>query len=182
MSARDAFNRTAAEHRHTSSPPPAGSIAYYGFENIGAGHAVFVVSGGLVWSNDIVRSGHIDRVAWNVFESQWKLPYRGWIDSCPAGALPVQRGIEPTGYRQGKKVYASKMRPNQDDSDSIWNLQVALIARGFHFEHGPTAYYGNHTRACVTAFQQRQGWTGRGADGIAGPSTVGKLGLLWVEG
>ena len=74
------------------------------------------------------------------------------------------------------------MRLRQDDSDSVWNLQVALIARGFEFEDGPTGFYGNHTRRCVEAFQRRRGWTGSDADGIAGPFTIDKLGLVWTEG
>ena len=183
-SARLAFNGTPPEQRHTSGPPPAGSIAYYGFRDRGAGHAVFVVEGGFVWSNDILRRGRIDRVRWNVFQSRWGLPYRGWISACPAGELPVQCGPEDQRgprYRQGKRVYGSRMRLGQDDSDSVWNLQVALMARGFEFEDGPTGYYGNHTRRCVAAFQRRRGWSGSGADGIAGPLTVAKLGLLWVR-
>ena len=46
------------------------------------GHAVFAVNGGFVWSNDILRRGHIDRVRWDVFPSRWRLPYRGWISAC----------------------------------------------------------------------------------------------------
>jgi peptidoglycan hydrolase-like protein with peptidoglycan-binding domain len=58
---------------------------------------------------------------------------------------------------------------------------VALAARGFEFENGPTGYYGVHTRRAVAVFQRRRGWTGSDADGIAGPATVAALGLLWVE-
>jgi hypothetical protein len=180
-SAREAFNGIPAQSRHTSSPPPAGSIAYYGHSDHGAGHAVFVVHGGFVWSNDIVRRGRIDRVRWDVFVSRWGLPYRGWIDACPSGELPVQDGGGPPRYRQGKRVYSTKMRLAQEDSDSVWNLQVALIARGFDFDDGPTGYYGLHTRRCCAIFQRRQGWTGQDADGIAGPATIGKLGLVWVD-
>ncbi len=181
-SAREAYNNTDEKFRHQSSPPPPGAIAYYGFKDRGAGHAVFAVNGGFVWSNDILRRGRIDRVRWDVFQSRWKLPYRGWISACPAGELPVQRGNDEPRYRQGRKVYRSKMRLRQDDSDSVWNLQVALIARGFEFEDGPTGFYGNHTRRCVAAFQHRRGWTGSDADGIAGPITIDKLGLVWTEG
>jgi hypothetical protein len=180
-SAREAFNSTAPEHRHKTTPPPPGSIAYYGFADHGAGHAVFAVNGGFVWSNDILRRGRIDRVRWNVFESKWNQPFRGWIDACPAGELPVQRDDDEPRYRQGRRVYSSKMRLDQDDSDSVWNLQVALMARGFEFEEGPTGYYGNHTRRCVATFQRRRGWSGAGADGLAGPMTIDKLGLVWVE-
>jgi hypothetical protein len=180
-SARQAFNGQPAEHRHTSSPPPAGSIAYYGSPDRGAGHAVFVVHGGFVWSNDILRPGRIDRVQWDVFVTRWRLPYRGWIDACPAGELPVQRTGPIDAYRQRKRVYADKMRFAQDDSDSVWNLQVALMAKGFKFQNGPSGYYGRHTRKVVSAFQRKQGWQGPDADGIAGPGTIERLGLIWVE-
>jgi hypothetical protein len=181
VSAREAFNRIPGEDRHQTSPPPPGSIAYYGYRDHGFGHAVFAVNGGFVWSNDILRRGQIDRVRWDVFPARWRLPYRGWISACPAGELPVQRGDEPLAYRQGRRVYSSRMRFAQDDSDSVWNLQVALAARGFEFENGPTGYYGVHTRRCVAIFQRRRGWSGADADGIAGPGTVGALGLLWVR-
>ncbi|MGH8894471.1 MAG: peptidoglycan-binding domain-containing protein [Actinomycetes bacterium] len=181
-SAREAFNDIPGEHRHRSAPPPAGSIAYYGDSDRGAGHAVFAVHGGFVWSNDIVRRGRIDRVRWDVFVSRWGLPYRGWIDACPTGDLPVQPTEPRRRYRQGKRVFSSRMRFAQDDSDSVWNLQIALMARGFEFENGPTGYYGSHTRTCCAAFQRRMGWTGADADGIAGPATIDRLGLLWVTG
>lgn len=180
--AREAFNGIADEHKHESFPPPAGSIAYYGFRDRDAGHAVFAVPGGFVWSTDILRPGQIDRVKWDVFvHGRWKLPYRGWISACPAGQLPVQALDQEPTYRQGRRVYRSKMRLGQDDSDSVWNIQVALIARGFDFENGPSGYYGKHTRDCVAAFQRRKGWTGANADGIAGPVTVDRLGLVWVD-
>lgn len=183
-SARKAFNAIPAANRHTSSPPPPGSIAYYGHADRGAGHAVFVVEGGRVWSNDILRRGRIDRVAWDIFIPKWHLPYRGWIDACPSGRLPVASAPSAPrrlGYRQGKKVFRSKMRFKQPDSDSVWNLQVALMAKGFKFSDGPSGYYGGHTRAMCAAFQRRQGWSGSDADGIAGPGTIRRLGLVWVN-
>ncbi len=116
---------------------------------------MFVVEGGNVWSNDILRRGQIDRVRWDVFPSRWRLPYRGWIASCPAGDLPVQeRNGQGLTFRQRKKVYRSKMRFRQPDSDSVWNLQVALMARGLM--EAPTAYYGRKTLAACAAFQRQQ--------------------------
>jgi hypothetical protein len=179
-SARIAFNSIPPEHRHASFPPPPGSIAYYGRREKGFGHAVFVVEGGFVWSNDIRRRGKIDRVKWNVFVARWGLPYRGWIDWSPSGKLPVQRHSVPNGYRQGKKVHQSKMRFRQVDSDSVWNLQVALIAKGFKIPGGSTGFYGAATKSACAAFQRKQGWKGQDADGIAGRFTVRRLGLLWI--
>jgi hypothetical protein len=181
ISARLAFENTPASARHSSHPPPPGSIAYYGRPGVGSGHAVFVVEGGYVWSNDILRHAGIDRVNWNVFRDAWNLPYRGWIDSCPSGTLPVQRAGRLANYRQDGKIYSSKMHHGQADSDSVWNLQVALLAKGYKIPGGPNAYYGAHTRTACAAFQRRQKWPGAGVDGIAGPETVRRLGLVWVD-
>jgi hypothetical protein len=85
------------------------------------------------------------------------------------------------GYRRGKRVYRSKMRFRQTDSDSVWNLQVALMAKHIPFDDGPTGFYGAHTRNACATFQTRQGWTGDGANGIAGPLTIQRLGLVWVQ-
>ena len=191
-SARLAFEGTPAAHVHTSSPPPPGSIAYYGRPGVGRGHAVFVVEGGLVWSTDILHHDKVDKVRWDVFPKGhpkgWSLPYRGWIDRCPAGALPLQQaaaagpGAAVAGvYRQDKKVYKSKMHLQQADSDSVWNLQVALAAKGDPVVGGPTGFYGTQTRDACAKFQRAQGWSGSDADGIAGPVTVAHLGLVWVD-
>jgi len=182
-SARLAFNGTPDRFKHRSVPPPPGSIAYYGFRDRGFGHAVFVVDGGFVWSNDILRPGKIDRVQWDVFtRPRWSLPYRGWIDTCPSGPLPVtgSPGSRPA-FKQGKKVYASKMRFKQADSDSVWNLQLALMKKGYSVGAGPTGNFGLHTMVACAAFQGARGWTGRRADGIPGKQTVRALGLVWVD-
>jgi hypothetical protein len=147
---------------------------------------VFVVEGGRVWSNDILRRGRIDRVDWDIFPRRWGLAYRGWIDWCPSGDLdiPAKRQRDANNkddYRQGRKVYRSKMRFRQDDSDSVWNLQQALLDAGLKFFDGPTGCYGRHTRQACREFQRRQGWHGSEADGIAGPETIRRLGLVWDD-
>jgi hypothetical protein len=179
VSARVAFNNISEKHRHRSSPPPPGSIAYYGRPDRGSGHAVFVVEGGKVWSNDILRRGRIDRVDWDIFVDRWGLAYRGWIEACPAGRLPIKPIVQ--GFRQDRRVYRSKMRAGQANSNSVWNLQVALIDAGFPFSNGPTGYYGKWTRHSCRVFQRRQGWRGPAADGIAGRETTRRLGLVWVD-
>ena len=74
------------------------------------------------------------------------------------------------------------MRFGQADSDSVWNLQVALLERGLSIPAGPSDYYGPQTLAACAAFQRGQGWTGAAANGVAGPVTVSRLGLTWVKG
>src|SRR5947209_10094929 len=82
----------------------------------------------------------------------------------PATAAP--------GYRQGGRVYRSKMWRGQTYSDSVWNLQTALIARGFGIPAGPTGNYLDQTVAACAAAQRAQGFTGADAEGIAGPTAV----------
>jgi hypothetical protein len=92
-SAREAFNATPAAHRHTSWPPPAGSIAYWGNAHTGAGHATPILD--TAYSNDIYRHGKIDPVKLTPTASQmpfvtkWGLPFRGWIDTTPSGPIPT---------------------------------------------------------------------------------------------
>jgi GH25 family lysozyme M1 (1,4-beta-N-acetylmuramidase) len=180
-SARLAFNAIPSAAKHTSWPPPPGSIAYYGHHDRGFGHAVFVVEAGFVWSNDILRRGGIDRVRWDVFQREWGLPYRGWITACPSGRLPISADQPTASFRQGGRVYASKLRFRQTDSDSVWNLQLALMDKGYSVGAGPTGTFGPHTLAACAAFQGAQGWRGHQADGIPGPTTIRRLGLLWVD-
>lgn len=82
-------------------------------------------------------------------------------------------------YRQDKKVYESKMHLGQVNSDSVWNLALAL-----HYQKLLVTPVDDYTQAVKDAckrYQQKQGWTGSNADGIAGPVTVKKLGLVWVN-
>ncbi len=89
--ALNAWRSTPRQHQHFTYPPPPGSIAYYSnASGTGAGHAVFVGDNGYVYSNDIKRTGKIDIVKWNVFQSKWGMKYLGWIDRTPSGPLPIQ--------------------------------------------------------------------------------------------
>lgn len=100
----------------------------------------------------------------------------------PQPPPPPPPGSFSPVYRQNKDVWSSKMRYGQADSNSVWNLQSALLAFGYSIPDGPTMYYGTQTKNACAAFQRAQGWSGSGADGIAGPQTVARLGLNWREG
>jgi len=105
----------------------------------------------------------------------------------PPTTPPPTTPPKPTySYRQSKKVYSSKMKFGTKNSDSVWNLDVGLINKGYGKEimdaGGPSDDYGNSTKAACARFQRAQGWSGSGADGIAGPETIKRLGLVWVNG
>jgi hypothetical protein len=102
-----------------------------------------------------------------------------WVDD---GKPPASGGSSTSyTYRQGKKVYSSKMKKGQSNSDSVWNLCVALRSKGYYSGTPIDDYTQKVVDACA-AFQRAQGWSGSGADGIAGPQTVDRLGLVWVNG
>ncbi len=63
-------------------------------------------------------------------------------------------------------------------AEQVRALQRALIARGFSIPAGATGTFGSQTKAAVAAFQRSQGWRGSGADGLPGPQTLSRLGVL----
>lgn len=110
----------------------------------------------------------------------------GW-SGADADGLPGPRTLEELGlpevirFRRDKAVYRSAVYLGNGDSDSVWNIQAALLLEGYSIPNGPTDYFGNQTKNAVKAFQEKQGWTGQNADGIPGPATIAALGLQWVD-
>lgn len=184
-SAIDAWHSIPSAHRH-AGVPRAGSIAYYDKPGIPDhrefGHSVFVVERGQVWSTDALRFGHVDLVPYTWFKAHWGMRYLGWIDWTPSGRINLAPATAtPTyAYRQGKKVYRSKMRLGQMNSDSVWNVTLALRAKHARTEI-PIDDYTADVKHDVSVFQLAQGWHGTNADGIVGPGTCKALGLVWVD-
>lgn len=97
-SARLAFNAIPYDHRH-SGKPPAGSLAYFGYSDVGFGHVVWIKdNAGNCYSNDIKRKGKIDIVKYDVFPEVWGLPYRGWIDWTPSGSIKLYAPDKPSRH------------------------------------------------------------------------------------
>ncbi len=65
------------------------------------------------------------------------------------------------------------------ENGDIEGLQRALESAGCDVVGGISNTYGSGTRAAVTCFQRKQGWSGSDADGIVGPVTAQKL---WLTG
>lgn len=84
--ARNAWLSIPDSHKHTDAPR-GGSLVYFG--NGQPGHAVFVdpLNSAYCFSTDILRSGKVDRVPLRLITDKWGLPYDGWIDWTPSGAL-----------------------------------------------------------------------------------------------
>lgn len=99
----------------------------------------------------------------------------------PKPILDHAAGDDVPGFKQGGKVYSSKMWYGQKDSDSVENVQIALNKAGANPKLPETGNYLDQTLAAAKKFQEKQGWSGKDADGIVGPGTARKLGLTWVD-
>jgi len=187
-SAIDAWHAIPAAHRHAGYPR-AGGLAYFDRADIPDsrefGHTAFILPKGMVDSTDAPIAHRVGTVPYTYFAAHWGMRYLGWIDWTPSGRINLApAGIVPApslAYRQGKKVFSSKMHQGQMNSDSVWNLVLALRAHGYiHLPAGDD--YTQPVRDACGAFQRRCGWSGSDANGICGPGTAGKLGLAWVNG
>jgi peptidoglycan hydrolase-like protein with peptidoglycan-binding domain len=66
---------------------------------------------------------------------------------------------------------------NPENARLVYDLQNALIAKGYSIPAGPTGYFGTRTKQAVAQFQQSLGFRGDQADGIPGAQTLRRLGL-----
>ena len=104
--------------------------------------------------------------------------------SIASGAAGASRGTSAATTRTTKTATpaprSSTARGRSWDPDNgrlVYDLQGALIAKGYSIPAGPTGYFGTRTKAAVKAFQRSLGFTGDQADGIPGPQTLRRLGL-----
>ena len=184
-SALDAWNSIPSAHRHTSWPPPCGSIAYWGDRE--PGHATFVgdINGQPVFfSNDFKRDTKVDYtpVTDSLSHPFWGLRYLGWIDWTPSGALDIQKASTPSVKPTPKPTPSSShvvslanVAPGKANDD-IKLMQSALAAEGEN--PGPIdGIYGPHTTAAVRAWQLHLGFTGSDADGVIGRVSLTALGM-----
>lgn len=194
-SALIAWRNVPHNMRHVTAPSqvPMGAICYglhgeYGQPAYQYGHAWLSVGNGKCLSTDYGGSGTWTEQAVNL--PRWTgvndVTWSAWtpFGMLPLVAVPLPPKPAPApgapGWRQGKKIYKSKMHLGQQNSDSVWNVTVGLHAHGY-WPHPYADDYGNTLRDAVAAFQRKQGWSGQQADGIPGPLTVARLGGVYVN-
>ena len=185
-SAQLEWNSIPMIDRHPNKRPPVGAPCFWQGPSP-EGHVAIVVEYRndvpYIASNDIVKKDRIDLVPLSRITEDWNsATWLGWTTVLQGRDLPIgDDNDDRMGFRQGRKVFASKMRLGQMDSDSVYNLQLALQRHGLPIGPGaPTGNYLNGTKGAVTKFQLAQGWIGRDADGFAGKQTIKRLGLIWV--
>lgn len=147
---------------------------------IGDPRVWYVIHDGRIWSRTTgwaarAHSGdpHSTHVHINLREDTQDAAVAAETDTSRwlGGSGGVGRGSSASGAR-----VSPALAPGLSTS-ATRALQRALIARGFTIPSGATGWYGPETTKAVRAFQRSQGWTGSGADGIAGQQTLRRLGL-----
>lgn len=190
-SARLAFNTTPLKHRHTSFPPPPGSIAYYGSATSGNGHTAFAsTQHGYVYSNDIRRDGKIDLVPWNVFASAWGMRYRGWIDYTPSGWIDLRPAVvtppKPAAIiiptiSLARVQKAARVDPPAPMGKKSYPTEVLIVEKalnraGLLSSKYVDGCYGTVTIDSYKHWQRNLGYTGAAANGIPGLKSLTALG------
>jgi hypothetical protein len=187
-SAQLEWNSIKMIDRHSDKQPPIGAPCFWKGPSP-EGHVAIVIEyrDGVpfIASNDIVKKDRIDLVPLSRITQDWShASWLGWTEVLQGHDLPIgSDNSGRLGFRQGRKVFSSKMKLGLTDSDSVWNLQLALVHHGYPIgAPAPTGNYLNGTRNAVTKFQHDQGWNGDAANGIAGKESIKRLGLIWVVG
>lgn len=158
--ARNAFYAIPERHRFTTAPR-AGSLVYFDDPRISgeAGHAVFMVTNGYCYSNDILVRGKISKVPLSLIREKWGMRQLGWIDWTPSGAInlaPVSAPVSsPSPWSKGA-VYQDRLKFGMRDSDSVRRLQYQLRKKGYS-QVVINGNYGATTDAAVRAWQKKIG-------------------------
>ena len=201
-SARVAYGNIPPSHRFSSTPPPPGSLAYFGraSENSGAGHVVFMVEGGYCWSNDILREGKIDKVHYTDITEAWgrtNYSFRGWIDWTPSGKIDVRLST-PGGGGGGtgvggkvRKVDASLVRTawkndrkghrTEGARDDILLVEKALADLGFMPRGAVNGLVGPQSRPAYARWEKSIGIKPDGYPGLPGLTRLGKHSRVKVK-
>jgi hypothetical protein len=186
-SAQKEWNTIPASARHSDKRPPIGAPCFWKGPSP-EGHVAIVIEyrDGVpfIASNDIVVPDRIDLVPLSRITKDWShASWLGWTTVLQGHALSFGTTPRPDGFRQDRKVFSSKMKLGQQESDSVWNLQLALVRHGYPIgAPAPTGNFLNGTLGAVKKFQHDQGWNGRDANGIPGEESIKRLGLIWVVG
>lgn len=153
-SAIEAWNATRPGDRHTDTPPAGVPVFWRGGHY---GHAALSMGDGKILSTDIRRAGKVDIVPIELVHQRWGYELLGWTETL-----------------NGKRVWAA---PPPVSLAEV----LAYVERNGHYPNGRItralkAEGSDNTIAGYAKWQRKCGYSGKGADGKAGRSTLTRLG------
>lgn len=168
-----------AEFKHgTASTPPLGVPVWW--TNSGAGHVVISAGNGWCYSNDILRTGSIDKVAISFITRKWGANYRGWSEDVNLVRVwrpgaPSLRSVDLSNLReaarrdqfepQGQGLFEADVFPVEKALDKENLLSPGLATNG---------YAGTAFRDAYAQWQKRSG-VAPPYDGIPGRESLTAL-------
>lgn len=158
------------------SYPPAGAPVYW---KIGKhGHAALSAGRGMVYSTDILKTGHVAYVSLGTIAARWGAQYRGWSRGYGGYTLPLalahygsvrDAARRDPGRRQGGQTTGA--------AASVRLVENALAAEGYLPPRWKSdGSFGSMTLTAYVKWQRHLGYRGNDADGIPGLKSLTALG------
>lgn len=148
-----AVSFAATKNRHNGTPPPGVPVWWTG----GAyGHVALSAGGGMVWSNDILRRGQIDKVPISLITKKWGKQYQGWSEDIngvdvynpSGGSAGGTSGIGATSHGAMSPVDVFKLARQAGFSRDAAVMMTAISGgeSGWHpGQHNPNASTGDNS-------------------------------------
>lgn len=177
-SARVAWSHVAKSDRHGGSTPPPGVPVFWS-----PNHVALSVGGGYVESTDILREGLIDRVSIDYITRHWGLRYLGWTETLngkrvyTAPAAPARVTVHVHNMVESARTDPHAAQGHAAHPNEGRLVEAALVREGLLDDRWASdGAFGTKTVHAYARWQRRCGYSGAGADGIPGASSLGALG------
>lgn len=162
----------AADHKHRvrgGLAVPRGVPVYWTGGSSGAGHVALSVGGGVCLSTDWKRSGRIDYARINDITSHWGLDFQGFANEI--NDVQVWRPMVRHGTVSLRNLHLWKK--NRD----VLQVKQRLRHKGYKGFSTKSSRFGLGTKRAYAKYQRRLGYSGSGANGIPGSTSLRKLGF-----
>ncbi len=173
----------AARYKHTTFPPPPGVPLWWTGGSHGYGHVAISAGDGYCYSTDILHTGHVNRIPIELVHSAWGQTYRGWSEDINGvhvyvpSATPSVPGVDLSNVLAAFHADPSRAQGSGTHESDVYRVEAALKAEGLlSSSYASDGYAGTSTKTAYQAWQRRCGYSGSGADGYPGASSLGKLG------
>lgn len=173
-------------YRHTTIPP-AGAPCWWTGGRTGAGHDAVSAGGGYCYSTDFgprgwIGDGCVRKIPISsIARYDRNLTYRGWSQDIN-GRVVVRVASPPsTSVSLSRLQRAAHRDPPAPNGSAYYAAGTRVVQNALHAEGLlPTIYYagsfGTSVVKAYAAWQRRLGYSGSGADGIPGKSSLTTLG------
>lgn len=182
-----------ADHKHRGGDPdeaPLGALlCFVRRDGLGFGHIMpaarpFPNGTAAAWSNDLVRTGFIDKAARTAPITEWGHRYLGYLWTVNGYEIPLAQKT-PVGrpvVHLDRILAALRTDVGATQGHQTAPAQVKRVERALAAEHllapqwADDGSFGSTTVAAYAAWQRHLGYRGADADGVPGLASLRELG------